>query len=115
MELDNNPMPMPAPGPMPEPAPAPAPAPMPMPAPAPLPAPESKFSSGGFLGGAFDGVSLTDVGMIAITACAAFYIIKYYRDRINYLKSEKTQLTKDVEELKANVQLAFGGNYKKMF
>jgi hypothetical protein len=103
--ITNQPMPMP------EPTPAPALTP----AATPAPGTESKFAKGGILGSAFQGVSFTDVGIVAIAACSMFFIIKYYRDRINYVKNEKSQVTKDVEEVKANVMNMLGQNYKKMY
>jgi hypothetical protein len=107
--VDNSPMPSP----VSDPSPSPAPAPAPLPAPSPAP----QYSNGS-VGSFFDGVTLTDVGMVAICACAGLLIIKYYRDRINYLQKEKTQTSKDVQEIKTNVQnliASTGGQYRKLY
>jgi len=42
-------------------------------------------------------------------------MIKYFRDKIEYLKKEKNQVVKDMEEVKMNVQTVLGPQYKKMY
>lgn len=100
--------------PLPSPDPTPSPAPAPAPSPA-NPAPAPQYSKGGFLGGVFDGISFTDVGMIALVSVGMFFVIKYYREKINYVKNEKSQVTKDMEEVKTNVQNFLGQGYQKMY
>lgn len=94
------------------------PAPSPTPAPAPMPANHAatpQYSKGGFLGGVFDGISFTDVGMIALVTVGMCYVIRYYRNKINYTKNEKSQVVKDMEEVKTNVQNFLGEGYHKMY
>ncbi len=74
-----------------------------MAAPPPMPAPKVGF---------FSGITVTDVGMIALASLSFFMIIYYYRNKITYIKKEQAQMKKDVEELKANVQTALGPDYK---
>jgi uncharacterized membrane protein len=105
----------PAPAPQPQPAPAPPPPPPPAPPPAPTPQIGAESGKSGFFGDLFDGVTLVDVGIIALVGCTMFFMIKYYREKYSYLKNEKTQMTKDVEELKVNVQSALGENYKALY
>lgn len=83
-------------------------------APAPSNTPAPQYSKGGFLGGVFDGISFTDVGMIALVSVGMFFVIKHYRDKIKYTKNEKSQVTKDMEEVKTNVQNFLGQAYQKM-
>lgn len=92
----------PSPGPAPAPTPAPPP-PTPPPAPGPTPAPS--FQEGGTTsgGGWFKGVTVMSVGIIALTSLALCYSIYYSRQRIMYLRNEKTKDRADIEDLKSQM------------
>jgi hypothetical protein len=60
--------------------------------------------SGEAKGGFWAGVTILNVGIIALTALALFYSIYYSRQRIFYLRNEKTQDRKDIDALKATMQ-----------
>lgn len=89
-------------------------APTPPPVVAPLPAAPA-FAEGGMPGGSggfFKGITITDVGMIALATVTMCMIIYYYRNKIAYIKRDRSQLKQEVEELKINVQTALGPDYK---
>jgi hypothetical protein len=89
------------------------------PTPAPAPAPAPQFGAGGVTGKTglakfFDGITLTDIGTIAIITAVGLFAICYYRRRIQHLKEEKSETKKKLEEIEVNVVNALGPNYKKM-
>jgi hypothetical protein len=101
--------------PAPSPAPMEAPMPAPMPAPAPATPPPPQFGNGGSPGGKFfDGVTLVDVGMIALTTTAIIITIYYYHQKIKQVQRDKSVTQTKVEELEANVVNLMAPNYKKM-
>lgn len=101
-------------------APAPVAAPVYEPPPPITPVPGPQFSQGGATSNKtglekfFDGITLTDIGIIAIVTAVGITAICYYRKRIDYLKKEKSEVKKKVEELEMNVAKALGPNYKKL-
>lgn len=63
-------------------------------------------------GGFFQGVTIVGVAITTFTFLALFYSIYYSRQRIFYLRNEKTQDRKDIEALKADMQSLMSGQYK---
>lgn len=90
---------------------APAPAAPAAPAPA-APAPAAMQDGGETTGGFWEGVTILNVGIIALTALALFYNIYYSRQRIFYLRNEKTQDRKDIEALKEEIQSLTARQYQ---
>jgi hypothetical protein len=102
--LNNDPLPGADPVPGTDPTPTATPAPI-VPTPAAAPAP--KFEQGGSVGFMSD-INWTDVGMIALVATSMFFIIKYYRNKVNERKNEKTITDRRLEELESQMQNFLG-------
>jgi hypothetical protein len=92
--------------------PAPAPA-IPMGAPAvpatPMAAPvpvtmAAGGSTGKPFGGFFEGITLVDIGMLALVSLAMFYSIYASRQAIAYYSNLSNQTKQDIANLKASVQ-----------
>ena len=62
----------------------------------------------------FDGITLLDIGMIALSALAIFMNIYYTRKQIFFLKANKSQIRNDIDELKLNVKNLMGDDYKPL-
>lgn len=63
--------------------------------------------------GIFDGITLVDVGMIALVSLALFYSIYYHRIAIKKLGAQSS-MQNDIDELKANVKKGLGTEYQTM-
>lgn len=82
----------------------PAPVAVPSPAPAPVGAEGVEaMEKGGILGDTFKNVDWVEATVIGVLGAALFYMIYYYRMRINTYKSEHIELTNEVTELKAKM------------
>lgn len=66
------------------------------------------------LGTFFDGITLLDIGMIALSTLALFMSIYYTRQQIFYLKANKSRIGNDIDELKINVKSIMGDDYKSL-
>lgn len=103
----------------PPPMPSPAPDFSQQPAPAAPPAPQA-FAGGGVtsnktgLAKFFDGVTVTDVVTLGLFTAVSLFAIVYYRKKIEYLKKEKPEVKKKIEEIEMNVVNALGSNYRKI-
>lgn len=92
---------------------SPSPTPIPAPpgpsvetgAPIAIPAPSgSPASPSRPFGGFFDGITLMDVGMLALVSLTLFYSIYASRQVIADLKTRQDQTAQDISSLKAQVQ-----------
>ena len=85
----------------------PAPVAVPAPAPAPMGVEGAEgvetMEKGGILGDTFKNVDWVEATVIGVLGAALFYMIYYYRMRINTYKGEHVELTNDVTELKAKM------------
>lgn len=80
-----------------------APSPPPAPAPGGQPGGEPQMAKGGILGDTFSNVDWVEASIMGVLGAALFYMIYYYRLRIQTYKGEHVELANDVTELKAKM------------
>jgi hypothetical protein len=61
-------------------------------------------STGKPFGGFFEGITLVDIGMLALVSLAMFYSIYASRQAIAYYSNLSNQTKQDIANLKASVQ-----------
>lgn len=88
------------------------------PAPAPMPAEAGgeggeQMARGGMLGDTFKNVDWVEATVIGVLGAALFYMIYYYRMRIQTYKGEHVELANEVTDLKAKMSKLLQASAKR--
>jgi hypothetical protein len=89
--------------------------------PNPIEAPSATMAEGGSLGSSknglsdfFNGWNWLEIGLMTLGVAGVFYTINYYRFRVKADKTENSDIQRQLDEVKMNVQSAMKGKYQQI-